>query len=313
MNNILIINHSVKNCGVYQYGKRFANILKKSNKYNFIYLEIKDKESFLKNVNYYNPKIIIYNHLNITIPWATEDLITSVRTTGIKQGTIVHNTNYSQFFDFYLHQDPNFETFENNFNILRPLFDYDNNHVNTTKTTKIGSFGFGFKSKFYPDICRLVNSQAKDFEDIELNLHLTKSFFCDNSIDINFIIEECKQNITENNIRLNITSEFISDNEMLDFLGKNDINVFLYNKYVGYNGISSVIDYALSVKKPIGICQSNMFSHIWNAKPSILLEDSSIKSIIDNGIKPLEIFHENWKQENFINHIEDIIAKILEK
>lgn len=310
MNNILIINHLVKNCGVYQYGKRFGSILNKSKKYNFIYLELNSKEELILNINKHNPFIIIYNHLNITMPWLDSKTIEEIKALNIKQGTIVHNKHYCTFFDFYLHQDPNYEKSINNWNILRPLFNYENKIKKHDNIVRIGSFGFGFKSKSYPDICRLVNSQAQDFDFIEINLHLTKSFFCDNSSEINFIIQECKNNITNNNITLNISSDFISDQEMLDFLAKNDINIFLYQKYNEYNGISSVIDYALSVKKPIGICRSNMFSHIWNSNPSILLEDNSIKNIINNGIQPLKFYHKAWTQDKFIDHIESIIKEL---
>lgn len=310
MNNILIINHSVENCGVYQYGKRFASILKKSKEYNFIYLELNSSDELHKNIIEYNPSVIIYNHLTGTMPWVNIELINNIKQRNIKQGTIVHNINYSEFFDFYLHQDPNYQRVDNNFNILRPLFEYTNNYIKNDNITRIGSFGFGFRSKYYPDICRLVNSQAEDFDSIELNLHLTKSFFCDNSSDINFIIQECNNSITNSKIKLNITSDFVSDQDMLHFLGKNDINIFLYQKYLQYNGISSVIDYALSVKKPIGICESNMFSHIWNTKPSILLEYNSIKNIINNGIEPLKIYYTNWSQDQFIRHIEQIIHEI---
>lgn len=310
MNRILIINHFVENCGVYQYGKRFSSILTKSKKYDFIYLELKSKEELIANINKYNPFVIIYNHLNITMPWLDSKIIEEIRGLNIKQGTIVHNKHYSTFFDFYLHQDPNYERCTNNWNILRPLFNYENKVAKEDDIVRIGSFGFGFRSKSYPDICRLVNSQAQDFNSIQLNLHLTKSFFCDNSKEIHSIVQECRNNITSNNIELNISSDFISDQEMLDFLAKNDINIFLYQKYHEYNGISSVIDYALSVKKPIGICQSNMFSHIWKSKPSILLEDNSIKNIINNGIKPLEFYHKAWSQDNFIDHIESIIKEL---
>jgi len=38
--NIIFFNHSKKNCGVYQYGYKMYNILKKSQKNNYFYEEI---------------------------------------------------------------------------------------------------------------------------------------------------------------------------------------------------------------------------------------------------------------------------------
>jgi hypothetical protein len=40
MKTILFINPKIKECGVYQYGFRIGNILKKSKNNNYIYLEI---------------------------------------------------------------------------------------------------------------------------------------------------------------------------------------------------------------------------------------------------------------------------------
>ncbi len=45
-------------------------------------------------------------------------------------------------------------------------------------------------------------------------------------------------------------------------------------------GLSSVIDYAISVKKPIGISNSNMFRHIYSDE--ICLYKNSIQYCIDN-------------------------------
>jgi hypothetical protein len=44
---VLFLNHKVQSCGVYQYGLRMYNILKKSNENKYIYCEI-------ENYNEYN-------------------------------------------------------------------------------------------------------------------------------------------------------------------------------------------------------------------------------------------------------------------
>ena len=105
--NILIINHDVKQCGVYQYGKRVGNILEKSDKHNFVYLELNSYEQFNQNLKKYNPEFIIYNWTGGTLPWITPDTVSDLRKQNIHQFLLVHNeSNYSQFFDGYLHQHP---------------------------------------------------------------------------------------------------------------------------------------------------------------------------------------------------------------
>ena len=308
--NILLVNNTTKNCGVYQYGKRCANIFLNSTNYNIKYIEVDNLQSFLDVVNSFSPNIIIYNYVNSTLPFITPDIVNSLKQLKIKNGCIVHNYQYT-FFDFYLHQNPNYIEHTNNFKLLRPLFNYNcQNSYKVNEPIKIGSFGFGFKFKKYDLICKLINDEFLT-ENVEIRLHLTDSFYGNNFIEKQVIAEECYKQITRSNIKLNITFDFITDEQLLDFLHANDLNVFLYENYKHYNGISSVIDYALSVKKPIAICKSSMFGHIMDSQPSICVEDTSLKTIINNGTKPLEHYYEKWSCNNFKIQFENIVDTIL--
>jgi hypothetical protein len=309
--NILVINHSVENCGVYQYGKRVGHILKKSKKYKFIYLEQNSQEELDQNIEIYKPKIIIYNYLGGTMPWVNPYTVANIRSKNIKQFLIVHNGGYAQFFDYYLHQDPYYNSSDNiNFALMRPLFDYKPKTAkHNTNIIKIGSFGFGLRCKYIHDICNIVKQQMSN-KNVEINLHLTNAHFS-NGNDINGIKTDCLNILSGTNIKLNVTTDFLSDKQILDFLYNNNLNIFFYEKYNFYNGISSTIDYALSVKKPLAICQSNMFSHIWDVTPSICVENNSLENIINNKFTPLLEKATSWNNKNFITHMESIIEKVL--
>jgi hypothetical protein len=245
------------------------------------------------------------------MPWVTPELVQKNRDLGVKQYLIVHNEGYATFFDYYLHQNPYHKNVDsNNFALARPLFNYKSNKIKEKDDIlHIGSFGFGFRVKYFDQICRIVNEQLFD-KKVQINLHLTASHFCPNANDISAIKQDCLNCITHDNIKLNMTHDFLTDNEMLDFLDKNDLNIFFYHEYGSrYNGISSTIDYALSVKKPLAICKSNMFSHIWDVQPSICVENNYLLSIIENGFTPLEEKYNLWKNENFIDILENIIEK----
>lgn len=56
-----------------------------------------------------------------------------------------------------------------------------------------------------------------------------------------------------------------------------------------------------------------MFRHVSSASPSICIEDSSLKQIIDNGIAPLVPFYCEWSEPNFILDYERILDKVLGK
>lgn len=310
--NIFIVNNSEQNCGVHQYGKRFGNIASKSKKYNFMYFEINSESEFISKFGEHKPQAIIYNYLSGTMPWLSGGLIQACREQGVKQYTIVHNSHYHGF-DYYLHQNPYHPNVDDtNFALARPLFDYKSSNVKSNDDIlHIGSFGFGLTCKSIDKICELINEQLS-YRKVQINLHLTEAHFCPNADTISSIKQDCLNAITHDNIKLNTTHKFLTNDEMLDFLSKNDLNIFFYEKYQHYNGISSTIDYALSVKKPIAICRSNMFAHIWDVHPSICVENNSLINIINNGFDPLEEKYNSWTNEQFIYTLETIIEKTFE-
>lgn len=306
---ILIVNHKEKECGVQQYGKRFGQILEKSEKYCYEYFECSDRETFHSKVLEFQPNVIIYNYLVETMPWLSGYDINECRALKICQGLIVHNIGYATAFDFYLHQNPNYPENGINYPILRPLFEYNRGkkmigHI----VPHIGTFGFGFKHKKYEDICKLVNDQ---FDSAIINLHLTVSKFFPNHQELEEVKEMCKSVVTNEKIKLHFTSDHLSDAGLLDFLAQNDLNIFLYKHYENYNGISSVIDYALSVPTPLAVCRSNMFSHINKNSPSICVEDLPLKEIIKNGYHVLDSYREEWSQEKFCENMDNIMEKVV--
>ena len=83
-----------------------------------------------------------------------------------------------------------------------------------------------------------------------------------------------------------IFNDFFPNEDILKFLKSNDMNIFLYdyNKSIPDDeiGISSVIDYALSVRKPLGISNSLMFKHIYSDK--ICLYKTDINNCLKNSV-----------------------------
>lgn len=305
---VFLINHSAKQCGVQQYGKRIANIITKSKKYNIFYYEIDSADVFLKYVESNNPQIILYNNLDCTMPWLTENIKYTIKQKNILQGSIVHNKKYFNF-DFYFHQDPNFAEHSNEYSLLRPIIQFDKPLRSPNKIIKIGSFGFGFKTKYFDEICNIVNEQFD--EPVQINLHLTYSHFCPNHSVVEDIKNKCFQKITKSHINLNFTHNFLTDDDLLNFLSSNDLNIFLHEKYQTYEGISSSTDFGLAAQTPMAICKSNMFSHFYNVNPSILIEDNSLKTIIKNGFQPLSELYNKWSNDNFIKKFEKNIEQLL--
>ena len=85
------------------------------------------------------------------------------------------------------------------------------------------------------------------------------------------------------------------------------MNIFLYDNMYG-RGLSSVIDYAISAKKPIGISDSYMFRHIYSDE--ICLFKRSINDCITNSQKYIDKLFEENSNKKLINKFKDILTNI---
>ena len=126
------------------------------------------------------------------------------------------------------------------------------------------------------------------------------------------IAENCRNILTNSKIKLEISHEYLNNDQLLDFLAGNSINVFMYEDKTG-RGISSAVDNALAVKKPIAISRCPMFRHVLSAKSSICVEDASLRTILKNGFAPLEKISKDWDAKNLLWDYERILNAAIYK
>jgi hypothetical protein len=214
----------------------------------------------------------------------------------------------SEMFDYSLFQDPNI--IEKNSCVIKTLqlvYPY----VNTTQeplVPTVGSFGFGFPDKGFEF---LVYKVQEEFDEAIINLHIPFNDVVDkdgkNALKT---AKNCRAIVKKPGIILTITHDFLIEKELLDFLAGNTINCF-FTDVRKKLGISSAIQHALAVRRPIAITKCPMFRHILDAKPSICIEDSNLKEIIANGTAPLEPFYEKFSEKAFVKDYERILDKVL--
>ena len=295
MRTVLIINHRISNCGVYQFGKRVYEAAVPSKDVRYIYAELDKAETYLNVVLEYNPDVILYNWHRGTMPWLSETLVKHFPR--IKHYFIYHEEFTHPSYDKYLFfGDYDFsggrKFGDKKALIPRPLLNYTGTYVENKRLT-IGSFGFGFKNKGYVSLAKLVNDT---FSEAVINFHMPFSHFGDPLRTTTMeVASACRNVVTNPGITLNISHEFLDNSGVLKFLAGNDINAFMYDE--NGEGISSVIDYALSVRRPIAISSSRMFRHI--ASDEIILGRNSLEGILKAGTKPLEPLYKKWSVENF--------------
>jgi hypothetical protein len=301
---IIIINHKIQNCGVYQYGKRLAQILIQSRKYQFVYHEIDSLQQYQSLCNG-DPELFIYNYHPATLPWLNNDTIQKT----VPNVGIFHEADIKVHFDYIIDIDPTAVSTSTKLVIPRPLVPLPSGLVQASMETPeivtIGSFGFGFHNKGWDKLVKMVNDQY-DQAIIKLNIPYAHFSGGDALLMADQIKDLCFQNNSKPNVQLIITHKFMTDEELLEFLASNTINIFMYDSMPG-RGCSSVLDYALAVDRPIGLSNSDMFRHIYS--DSICLYKRSISDIIADGNTHLNRFRQLWSDARLIQTVEDFLSK----
>ena len=314
--NVLFLNHKVENCGVYQYGKRVNEILQKNMQIKYIYKEIDSYQEYC-NILQDNAGImaIIYNYHVSTMTWLNSSNIQRV----VKNIGIPHESP-DNLFDIVCNIDPNAPERANVFSLPRPIYENIEEIVNVTTSNEtidnfinkytdinipiFGSFGFGFDNKGFDKIIKIINEQ---YDTAIIKFVIPIAHFDPDPNRINRMRDICIHANSKPGIILMISHDFFSNTDILKFLKSNTMNIFLYDTMYG-RGISSTIDYAISVKKPLGISDSYMFRHIYSDE--ICLYKNSINDCMIKSTKYLAKFLDEYSHNNIINKFEQILNTI---
>lgn len=294
---IIFINSKKENCGVYQYGLRLWENIKYSN-IDIKYYEIEDLSEFM-SLDFENVDILFFNFIQAgpqgPLGWYNNDIVNYVKSSlKIKTVTIKHtDSSYSIPFDFYLDQNPSN-------GIPRPIYNYDiTKERQVNEIPNICSFGFAFDNKGFSDVVRKVNEQ---YDKASINLHITNAHYGDENGSIQRRIIDNIMNIKLNEgVKLNITTNFMSNTDILNFTRNNDIVIL---GYTSGNGISSLPDFPISTNTPIGVTNINMFRHIYDSNIDIDLH--TIPKILEfnKSSRYIESLNKKWSQKSLNNFLE---------
>lgn len=122
-----------------------------------------------------------------------------------------------------------------------------------------------------------------------------------------FVADQCRAVVALHpQCSVQINHEFLSPSKLISWLQENDLNVYVRNVPT-YRGISSVTDYAMASQKPMAINSHAMFRHLHNLNPSIQIEHNSLRTIMQNGIKPWKILLDEWAPQRICAQVEHIL------
>jgi hypothetical protein len=325
---ILFVTHRSSQCGVYGFGENVFDAIRTSRKYRFIKAECESLAELESHVARNRPRAIIYNYMPATMPWVARpaargrvlhNRIARIPVTQLgiihsilqpiadaavpgKQLMRAHPELANRLFDYYIAPDPTL-LLKNSlvYKHGRPVPAYTNRFPAPPKLT-IGSFGFAKTG--YDDLIALVQ---REFDEAIIRLTIPFATFGDaDGAQARAIAERCRKLVEKPGISLSISHDFLDRTALLDFLAQNTINVFLRDR-TG-RGISSVIDSALAVGRPIAISDSPMFKHLTDAP--IVVGRRSLREIIGDGMRPLLPYTKAWTAENLCWEYERILDSV---
>ncbi len=312
MDTILFVTNPPRRCGVYEYGKTVLDAMRHSRRYRYQLCALPEDappEKLLEAVDRWNPKAILFNWHPATMPWLQEDVLYAVhrRAPQTRLAAIVHDQPCDfHWIDCNIFNDPTRIASAREGVVGRVIPNRPD--APNPQETIIGSFGFGLQGKGFDQVIRQVN---QEFEQATVRLHIPHSDYCDPDGSLSRrCIDECVA-LAKPGIRIEVTQDYKSREDLLSWLASNTVNCFFYDEFPE-RGISSVIDFALAARRPIAITRSNMFRHVANATPSIVIGESSLRQIIDQGIAPLRPFQDAWTEEKLAERMDGIFDCLLE-
>jgi hypothetical protein len=340
MKTALFVSHTPKQCGVYQFGKDIFNVISASKQFNFIKLECESLGELKKAVAKFQPHVIIYNYHPAVMPWLCTKTTKGAYKNHVAdiaciQVGIIHEITQqvadtasatrasillgdpqkklNSLFDFYIAADPTLLLMNPLVYKTGRLIPRYNGQVTTSNSQSrpvIGSFGFATPNKGFE---ALVEQVQKEFDEAVIRINMPSAFFGDKEGENSRkIAENCKAIIKKPGIALEISYDFLEEDKMLDFLAGNDLNAFFYQDKSG-RGISSAVDNAMAVHKPVAVTDCPMFRHILHTQPSVCVDKLSLKEILSNGFSPLQKYADEWTPENLLWEYERILTSVFEK
>ncbi len=306
-------------CGISLSGNMYASAFSMSTKYNVYKIAVNSGEQVFRMYEKYDPKIIIYMFCERSSPWMMEldwkNKIPCKHVVLDADATqkSVNNFHSSKFYNFdsYISIDPSLdiEFCTNVYKVshLRP--DVIAPEYIDTGIVKIGFHGSATLNK---GILELTDYVQQNFDDAELRFHCPLDYVHGGNSNKILLdnIDMVKNKIYKPGIKFFITTDIVSDQELINRISQNTVNCY-FNRNDPYSLTSSSVHAALSARRPIAIRKSKPTIGYWNVNPSICVEENSITNIIKNGFEPLEFLYEKHSPTNICKEFESIVSRIL--
>lgn len=313
MKNIIFISQTIESCGIGIIGKLFGEALQKSEKYNIVVVYSENVSDLERKTQELSPAAIIYNYSSGSTPWV-EDKGFRKKNPNIKHIIIHHDMNQWVIDGFSAHRFHEFEYIispdetlsgsKNVFPVGRLIKEIKLKNSIRYNIPVIGSQGFGAMHKGF---WRVAKQVFEEFDEAIIRLHIPPAYYGSSLGEAHERIREVREIVKPNKkIIVEASHNFMSMEEVIHFLSQNTINCYFYDELHGA-GIASSPDAALAAKRPIAVTKSFQLRNFRNLNPTVCIEDTTLKKIIESGTQPLEVLYDRYSEHNFIRNVENAL------
>ncbi len=291
----LFINSKQANCSIYESGIMCYNALQKSKLYTIDYSE----ESILDSYDFYvfNYHYIVLNNINKALLLQLPGLKMAIVTEVAENNPLIYTPD---IFDLYLVIDPSIKETDKIYAFPRPLEEFNNTSI-IKNDIIIGSFGFLTDGKRFDWVIDAVENEF-DFATIRFNFP-RGTYVQPATYNKNYEIICNRANSVKNGIKVEITTDYMDKNELIEWCSQNTLNCFFYDRQIP--GLSAVTDQAISSGSPLSVNNNSTFRHILKyIKP---YPDWSLKYSIENSKNIVNQIKIDWSSDAFYKKFESIL------
>lgn len=303
------MNTPKANCSIYESGVMIYKSLLLSKRYNLDYLEIDEKHRDVANqYDFY-----AFNCHHATMGWLNTKCIRSL--TGMKITFVLEVLPNDPFvlcpekdFDAYCVLDPTMNVADKRvYAFTRPLEMIESNtSYQESKIPIIGTFGFATPGKGFELVVEAVN---REFNEAMVRINMPYGTYTD-SPSLNFAkmryanyLKELCQKAAKKSVRVIVTHDYLTKEELIAWCGQNTLNCFLYNR--NQPGLAATTDQAISSGRPLAVSTNETFRHI---HPYITpYPFQSLKESIESSRPHVLKMQRDWAPKNFVIKFEAVL------
>jgi hypothetical protein len=311
MSDIVFLNHYKSQCGIHEIGKRIHGLLWQGGlETEYIEVPVDGMTEYIVRISESNPSKIIYNYYPGTMTFLNKSVMNNFP--HIKHYGVIHDpldppfvASVEDMFDAWIiHDQTNPIPSDKKFTTFRPIPRYERKEFNSDRIS-IGSHGFNCSPwKMFGKIIKVIQNE---FDEVDININIPKASFATEAQNNFHQISEWHQSINKPGVNLNITNDYFeTENDLIEFLNKNDMNAYFYNPPGPYVGVGGSADLAVASQSSLVVNDTYMYKHFHEAL-GFYNEEVGIKSFLKNKDKVQKLYEE-WSPQALAEDYKKMIS-----